>query len=378
MECPQAHQEIIDELYLLYQRKGFIRETEALDRMTVHNVSLTDIERLTSKLLGLGVIISNDNDISSDDVLDYALVDFNKIYEAIIKSDKDLSYIVNYVKNIKPPQWREFDNLFPNAKNWNSYARNRIIEMNLRTALKYALYFHNKYDSELVEDIGHSFIGLILGFEKYNIDKSLKFQNHIQWWIRQQLYREVSIGNRFLRYPLHIKEKLFKISGLFYKKDENHIISNKQNIITRIRHILNCSPKYAKHYFNCFCNYISIETIDLEEEQSLKYDLYDDLDFSITNSYLRERINEILTTLPHREQTVIQLRFGLNGNKIQTLDEIGEKSGVTRERIRQIEAKALRRLRHPKRCKHLKQFFDYTVSDPSDKDLPKNQKFLEK
>jgi RNA polymerase primary sigma factor len=249
--------------------------------------------------------------------------------------------------------------------------------MNLRLALRYALYFHKKYAFELDEAVGYAFIGLILGYEKYDTNKTLKFQNHIQWWIRQPLYREVSIGNKYIRYPAHLKNKLFIISGLFHNMNDDYFCKNKNNLIINIKRYLRCSIKEAMFYYNCYLNYLSLDIIEENEEILLNYDLIEDLNESITNSLLKEQINNILSTLPSREQTVIEFRFGLNGHKAQTLDELGDKLGVTRERIRQIETKALRRLRSQKRSRRLKIFFDYYVSDPSDKDLPKNQKFIE-
>jgi RNA polymerase primary sigma factor len=230
--------------------------------------------------------------------------------------------------------------------------------MNLRLAVRYALYFHKKYNYELDDAITVSIIGLILGYEKYDVNKRLKYQNHIQWWIRQALYREIGIGNIYIKFPAHLKAQLFKISYLFHNKKTYYFYEDKRKLIHKIKNILNCSTKKAFIYYNCYLQYIPFDEIKEYDKKYLEYDLIDELDESLTNFLLKRQLNIILSTLPVRENTVIQLRFGLNGHKIKTLDEVGTILGVTRERVRQIEDKALRRLRHPKRSRLLINFFD--------------------
>jgi RNA polymerase primary sigma factor len=184
--------------------------------------------------------------------------------------------------------------------------------MNLRLAVRHALYFHKKYNCELDDAISVSIIGLILGYEKYDVDKPLKYQNHIQWWIRQALYREIGIGNIYIKFPAHLKAQLFKISYLFKNKMTYYIYENKIKLIHKIKSILNCSTKKAFIYWNCCLQYVTVDEIREYDKRYLEYDL---------------------------------------------IDELGTILGVTREMVRQIEDKALRRLRHPKRCRRLIKFF---------------------
>jgi RNA polymerase primary sigma factor len=329
--------EIFNDIFNSYNKNGFVTNEYILDLISDSNISLSNVEYFIQKIINSGILV-----IDEKYEMDHAFHDYNKTYNEIIKEDKSFSYIINYVKKIKPPQMHEFENLFLRSKDDNSYARNRIIEMNLRLALRHALYFHKKYALELDEAIGYAFIGLILGYEKYDTNKTLKFQNHIQWWIRQPLYREVSIGNKFIRYPAHLRNKLFIISDLFHNKSEDYFYKNKNDLIINIKRKLSCSTKDAMLYYNCYLNYLPLDSIEKNEGISLNYDLIKDLDESI----LKKQINNTLSTLPSREQIVIESRFGLNGYKAQTLDELGDKLGITRERVRQIETKALERLRH--------------------------------
>jgi RNA polymerase primary sigma factor len=333
--------EIYNNIFNSYNKNGFVSNEYIFNLISESNISLADVEHFIKKVIDSGILI-----IDEKYKMDHAFHDYDKTYNEITKKDKSFSYIVNYVKKIKPPQMYEFENLFLRSKGDNFYARNRIIEMNLRLALRHALYFHKKYTLELDEAIGYAFIGLILGYEKYDTNKMLKFQNHIQWWIRQSLYREVSIGNKYIRYPAHLRNKLFIISGLFHNKSEDYLSKNRNNLIINIKRKLSCSTKDAMFYYNCYLNYLPLDTIEKNEGISLNYDLIKDLDESITNSLLKKQINNIISTLPSREQIVIESHFGLNGYKAQTLDELGNKLGITKERVRQIENKALERLRH--------------------------------
>jgi RNA polymerase primary sigma factor len=360
-----------------YNKNGFVTNELISDLIAESNISLSDVEYFIQKIIDVGILIIDKNG-SDDYITDYAFHDYNKIYNEILEISTEYTYLVNYINSIKPPQKHEFDNLYIEARNGNNFAKSRIVEMNLRLAVRHALYFHKKYNCELDETIAISIIGLILGYEKYDVDKPLKYQNHIQWWIRQALYREIDIGNIYIKFPAHLKEQLFKISYLFRNKKTYYIYENKIKLIHKIKNILNCSTKNAFIYWNSYLQYIPFDEIKEYDKKYLEYDLIDELDESLTNFLLKIQLNITLSTLPGRENAVIQLRFGLNGHKIQTLDEIGTLLGITRERVRQIESKALRRLRHPKRCKRLMMFFDYNIPLPIDKDLPKNKKFIKK
>lgn len=380
MALSDEYQQIIDKLYSSYQLKGFIRENEALKLLSESNVSFRDTDRLIGILLSKGVIFLSDNIQDEDDFSDYGFIDYDKIFSEVINTDKDLTFIINYIKNIKPPQRHEFNSLCIQAKNGNSFARNRIIEMYMRQAVKQALFFSKKYLYPLDECIQDAFLGLIKGFENYNINKSQKFPIHIIWFIKQMLYKEILIGNYLIRTPYHFKEHLFKIFHILKNKTEKYKYDNKFIIIRKIKKYLSCSKSLSLILYRMFQKTKNIELLVNSENRLLSDNgLFEaQLMENITIFLLKKRIKSILSTIPSREQFVINKRYGIDIKEPLTLDTIGDMLGITRERVRQIENKALRRLKHPKRNKNLMKFFDHEVIEPSDVNLPKHEKFIDK
>jgi RNA polymerase primary sigma factor len=374
-----TYQNIIERLYAIYKERGFLSEDEALFVMSSSNMSLVEINKITNKLFALGVLFSLDNIQDENDYTDYGFIDYNGIYKEIISIDKNLTNLIEFVKRIKPPQKNEFDILYIQVKSGSDFAKNRIIEMNMRQAVRQALYFHKKYLYPIDECIQDAFLGLVIGFEHFDISKSSKFGIHITWWIRQNLYREILIGNYLIKAPSHLKSNMYKVFKLFIKKSELYIEKNKKILINIILKILSCSEEIAIYIYKCFQKPINIDRINKKNDNIFSDNCYliDDLNEYMTNQSLHIALFNILSTFPKRESNIIKLRYGLGVTKSHTLDEIGEKFNLTRERIRQIIKKALRRFRHPRRSKKLKNYFDYKVIEPDDKELPKNQKYLE-
>jgi len=144
MALSDEYQQIIDILYSSYLLKGFIHENEVLKLLSENNISFRNTDRLIGILLSKGVIFSSDNAQNEDDFSDYSSVDYDKIYSAIIKTDKNLTFIINHIRNIKPPQRHEFSNLYFQAKDGNTFAKNRILEMYMRQAIRQALLCFSK------------------------------------------------------------------------------------------------------------------------------------------------------------------------------------------------------------------------------------------
>jgi RNA polymerase primary sigma factor len=374
MVLSDEYQRIIDELYSSYQSKGFICENEALKTLSERNVSFRDTDMLIGILLSKGVIFSSDNIQDEDDFPDYGFIDYDRIFSEIIEIDKSLLFIINYVKNIKPPQRYEFSNLYMQAKNGNLFAKNRIIEMYLRQAIRQALFFSKRYSYSLADCIQEAFIGLVSGFEKYNINRSQKFSIYIIWHIRQNLYREILLGNYLINYPYHIKEDLFKIFHIYKNKSESYKHIYRKNIIVKTKKYLSCSKKKAQFIYNIFQKNKNIDSIILSDNFIVESEIFS----NITNSLLSDYVKNLFCTLPPKEHFIIKMRYGIDIKEPLTLDTIGDMLGITRERVRQIEKKVLRRLRHPKRSTMLMKFFDHEVIEPSDINLSKHEKFIER
>ena len=374
MALSHEHQQIIDKLYTAYELNGFITEDEVLDLLSKHNVSLRDTDSLIGILLSKGIMFSSGLLGENDDFKDYGFINYELIFSEIIQIDPDLKHIINHIKNIRPPQRNEFDKLYLQAKNGNSFAKNRILEMYMRQAIRQALYFSKRYYFPIADCIQEAFIGLILGFEKYDINRSHKFPIHIIWSIRQKLYREISITNNDIVYPVHIRQKILKIHSIFKNKSEKYILSNKNIIIKKITDRLMCSKINAFFYYNSLLNNKDIDKIILSDYERQ----IENINEEITICLLNKCIKDILSTIPRRESEILLMRYSIDLSQSFTLDEVGDYFGLTRERIRQIETKAIRRLRHPKRSRILAKFLpEFTVRELSDKNLPKNEKFIE-
>jgi RNA polymerase primary sigma factor len=371
------YQYILEKLYTLYKEKGFLSEEEALLVLSSNNASLVEINQITNKLFAMGVLFSFDNQ-DENAYSDFGFVDYNRIYKEIILIDKKLKHLIYLVKKIKPPQRKEFDNLYLQAKSSNIFAKNRIIEMNMRQAVRQALYFHKRFSYPLDECIQEAFLGLVIGFDHFEINKSLKFNIHITWWIRQNLYREVLVGNYLIRVPSHFKSQMYKVIKLFKEKYESG--REKNIIISKIIKKISCSKENAINIYKCFQSTMDIDHL-IDKNEVLFSDngqYMDNMMEKMTNYLLNKNIKDVLSTISRRESEIFCMRFGIDRYENLTLDDVGNYFGVTRERIRQIEAKALRRLRHPKRSRMLVKFLpEYVNRELSDKDLSKKEKFIE-
>jgi len=313
----------------------------------------------SSELRSLGRKISiRSQAVKLEQELNMSADEIREIYTQIQKIDRKLLYLEYEFEN-DVDQIQKMAKDIDYGRQMMEKAKNRLINANLRLVVSIAKKYTNRglHFFDLVQE-GN--IGLIKAVEKFEYRKGFKFSTYATWWIRQAITRSISDQARTIRVPVHMIEQINKVvresrqlmQKLGREPTDDEIAQQLGWPLSRVKQVKNVAREP-----------ISLETPIGEEEDSILGDFIEDKDVEnpanqTAFTLLQEQLRSVLNTLPQREQEVLKMRFGLEDGYSLTLEEVGLYFDVTRERIRQIEAKALRRLRHPRRANGLRDYIE--------------------
>ncbi len=326
------------------------------------------------------VVLENDGIIEEDlDVVEEVIDGFvekvddsefaNKAVETIISEQSERGFVkINdlvkmYLKEIgRVPLLNadEEQELAKRIEKGDQEAINTLISANLRLVVSIAKKYVGR-GMLFLDLIQEGNMGLVKAVEKFDYTKGFKFSTYATWWIRQAITRAIADQARTIRIPVHMVETINKLTRIQRQLVQD--LGREPTAEEISAKMENISPEKVREIQKIALEPVSLETPIGEEEDSHLGDFVEDKDAMSPDEYasnqlLKEEINKVLDGLTEREEKVLRLRFGLYDGRTRTLEEVGKEFNVTRERIRQIEGKALRKLRHPTRSKHLKEFVD--------------------
>ncbi|GCA65860.1 RNA polymerase sigma factor RpoD [Mediterraneibacter butyricigenes] len=324
----------------------------------------TVYERLEANNIDVLRISDDSDDVNDDDIIlnEEDEVDMEKIDLSVPDGISIEDPVRMYLKEIGKVPLLSADEeieLAQRMEDGDEEAKKKLAEANLRLVVSIAKRYVGR-GMLFLDLIQEGNLGLIKAVEKFDYHKGYKFSTYATWWIRQAITRAIADQARTIRIPVHMVEtinKLIRVSRQLLQElgrepTPEEIAAELDMPVERVREILKISQEP-----------VSLETPIGEEEDSHLGDFIQDDNVLVpaeaaAATLLKEQLDEVLDTLTEREQKVLRLRFGMNDGRARTLEEVGREFDVTRERIRQIEAKALRKLRHPSRSRKLRDYLD--------------------
>ena len=365
----------LDDLYDYGRKKGVLTSKEIMERLTEAEMEPDQLEKILETLEAYGISVVNDeadvpdSDETSADSAALAAMASEK--EIPVEEQLDLSVpegiaiddpVRMYLKEIgKVPLLtadQEID-LARRLEEGDESAKQQLAEANLRLVVSIAKRYVGR-GMLFLDLIQEGNLGLIKAVEKFDYRKGFKFSTYATWWIRQAITRAIADQARTIRIPVHMVETINKLIRISRQLLQGY---GREPTPEEIAKEMGISESKVREIIKIAQEPVSLETPIGEEEDSHLGDFIPDDDApapaeAASFALMKEQLTEVLDTLTPREEKVLRLRFGLDDGRQRTLEEVGKEFNVTRERIRQIEAKALRKLRHPSRSKKLRDYLD--------------------
>ncbi len=354
----------VQELIKKGREQGFLTQDEILEVFPDAEMRIVELDDFYDTLLGENIDVFESVSLEEAETSEKAQEKLDREIEILSKLEgiESTDPVRQYLREIGRVPLLDAEEEAELAKRYEKgdrRAKDKLTESNLRLVVSIAKKYIGRGLS-LLDLIQEGNQGLIRAVEKYDWRKGFKFSTYATWWIRQAITRAIADQARTIRIPVHMVEtinKLYRTSRRLMQE------LGREPTAEEIGEELEIEPDRVREIFKIAQEVTSLETPVGEDEESILGDFIpDESQLSpvdqASKQLLKDHLDEVLATLSDREARVLKLRFGLEGNKQMTLEEVGKVFGVTRERIRQIEAKALRKLKHPSRRKKLQDYLD--------------------
>ena len=363
---PDVRQAKLNELYEFGKSKGNLTYKEIMDRLMEMDMDPDQLDKVLETLEALGVEIINENDPAPqsapepveehDEQLDLSVPEGISIDDPVRMYLKEIGKVPLLTAEEEVEIAKKLEGGTPEEK---EEAKRKLSEANLRLVVSIAKRYVGR-GMLFLDLIQEGNLGLIKAVEKFDYRKGFKFSTYATWWIRQAITRAIADQARTIRIPVHMVETINKLIRVSRQLLQEY---GREPTPEEIAKEMGISESKVREIIKIAQEPVSLETPIGEEEDSHLGDFIPDDDApapaeAASFALMKEQLLDVLDTLTPREEKVLRLRFGLDDGHQRTLEEVGREFNVTRERIRQIEAKALRKLRHPSRSKKLRDSLD--------------------
>ena len=361
---PDARQAKLNELYEFGKAKGTLTYKDIMDRLMEMEMEPDQLDKVLETLEALGVEVVNENEPvipaspadGPEEPIDVSVPEGISIDDPVRMYLKEIGKVPLLTAEEEKAIAMQLENGTPEEK---EEAKRKLSEANLRLVVSIAKRYVGR-GMLFLDLIQEGNLGLIKAVEKFDYRKGFKFSTYATWWIRQAITRAIADQARTIRIPVHMVETINKLIRVSRQLLQEY---GREPTPEEIAKEMGISEAKVREIIKIAQEPVSLETPIGEEEDSHLGDFIPDDDApapaeAASFALMKEQLLEVLDTLTPREEKVLRLRFGLDDGHQRTLEEVGREFKVTRERIRQIEAKALRKLRHPSRSKKLRDYID--------------------